>query len=145
MAAIQDILKKKEAHLFTIHPEASALDAATLMNDQHVGALIVVDQDRMVGIVSERDLLRRVIAQRLEPAGTTVKQIMTEDVICGLVDDQVDEVRQVMSEKRIRHLPVVDEQGKPVGMISIGDLNAWQLDGHAQTIHYLHQYIHGAA
>lgn len=145
MAHVSDILAAKDSVILSIRPDASALDAAMLMNEHKVGALIVVQSDRMVGIISERDLLRRVIAQRHDPAGTLVRDVMTTNVICCEQTDDVEAVREIMREKRIRHIPVMDGVQKPLGMISIGDLNAWQIHGHEKTIHYLHEYIHGAA
>lgn len=145
MARIRDLLAEKDSQLHAIARDDTVLQAAVLMNEQRVGALIVCEGDRMVGIITERDLLRRVIAAERMPASTRVEMVMTRDVICGVMEDQLDEVRQIMRERRIRHLPVVDDHGQPLGMISIGDLNAWQLDGQARTIHHLHEYIHGVA
>lgn len=145
MARIRDLFAQKDARLLAIPQTDSVLQAALLMNEERVGALIVCDQTHMVGILTERDLLRRVMAAQRDPAATSVASVMTRDVICGEMQDDLDDVREIMRERRIRHMPIVDEHGQPLGMISIGDLNAWQLDGQARTIHHLHEYIHGVA
>jgi len=143
MATIRDILNHKGNQIHTISPRATALDAAMLMNEHKIGALLVLDNDQLVGIITERDVLRKVVAQRQDPAHTGVKDIMTSKVICCHDKTPIEEVRGIFMSQRIRHLPVVDEQGQVAGMVSIGDLNAWQLDGQEQTIHYLQEYLYG--
>lgn len=108
----------------TIAQGASVLDGARKMNEHHVGSLVVLDTfDRMIGIISERDILTRVVADQRDPAATIVSTVMTEDVISCDPKTRLTEVRHMMTEKRIRHIPVLDE-GSLIGMISIGDLNA---------------------
>lgn len=145
MATIRDILHHKGTQIHTISPRATALDAAMLMNEHKIGALLVLDNDRLVGIITERDVLRKVVAQRQDPAHTHVQDIMTSKVICCHDKTTIEEVRSIFMSQRIRHLPVVAEQGQVAGMVSIGDLNAWQLDGQEQTIHYLQEYLYGYA
>ena len=143
MPTVQHVLERKGSQILTIGPDASALDAARLMNEHKIGALVVVDQEQVVGIVTERDMLRRVVAKRRDPAEADVRQVMTHEIVCAQPQMHLDEARSIFMHKRIRHLPVVDDAHQLVGMISIGDLNAWQLDGQEQELHYLHEYIHG--
>ncbi|MEX0885963.1 MAG: CBS domain-containing protein [Phycisphaeraceae bacterium] len=144
MATVSRILAGKGARVHTIDVAASVLDAARRMNEQRIGGLVVTGPDgQVVGIVTERDVLRRLVAQRRDPGETPVGEIMTRDVICCQPQTPVDEARQLFMQKRIRHLPVLDEQGGLAGLISIGDINAHDLDGQQLEIRYLHEYIHG--
>jgi len=112
----------------TISKACTALDAAKLMNEHHVGSLIVIDGfDDMIGIITERDLLTRVIAEERNPADTQVLSVMTNEVVSCSPETKLSEVRLLMRNERIRHIPVIDHtigKGSIVGMISIGDLNA---------------------
>ena len=145
MAKVSDILQRKGSKVYSIGPEASVLDAAITMNDDQVGALVVCDGKRVVGIVTERDMLRRVVAKRHDPADLKVADVMTSKVICCQLDTHLDEVRNIFMTRRIRHIPVVADDEKIKGLISIGDLNAWDLDGQEVTLHYLREYLYGAA
>ncbi len=98
-----------------------------------------------MGIITERDVLRRVVADRKDPAAAEVSSIMTTKLTCGRLDMPVGEAREIMRSRRIRHLPIVEDDGTVLGMISIGDLNAHQLDGQQQTIQYMHEYLYGGA
>ncbi len=110
--------------LHTISQACTTLDAARLMNEHHVGSLIVTDGfDDMCGIITERDILTRVIAEERAPIETQVSQVMTREVISCTSTTKLGAVRSMMKDKRIRHIPVIDE-GSIIGIISIGDLNA---------------------
>jgi CBS domain-containing protein len=114
------------------------------MNDCSVGALIVNNAGRMSGIFTERDVMRRVLAKRLDPASVTVAQVMTTDrVICCTPATSIEEARELMRSRRIRHLPILDAEGDVVGVVSIGDLNAHLATHQEVTIHYLEEYLHG--
>jgi CBS domain-containing protein len=143
MPTAKEILAVKGSRVASIHPDASVFEAAVAMNDQKIGALLVIEDGRMAGIFTERDILRRVVAQRRDAAATLVREVMTTEVACCQLHTTVDEARGVMKNRRIRHLPVVDENDKLLGLISIGDLNAHQNNTQEQTIHLLHQYIYG--
>ena len=143
MPTVQKILDMKGSEVLTVGPDASALDAARLMNEHKVGALVVVQDEQVVGIITERDMLRRVVARRQDPAEADVRHVMTDEIVCGHPGMSIDETRTVFMRRRIRHLPIVNEDRALVGMVSIGDLNAWLLDGQEQELHYLHEYIHG--
>jgi CBS domain-containing protein len=114
------------------------------MNDRRVGALVVVVDGQIEGIFTERDILRRVVAECRDPESTTVGQVMTRDLVCATACMSVDQAKAVFREKRIRHLPVVDPDGRPLGLISIGDVNAWAMDNHAVEINYLQEYLYGS-
>ena len=108
----------------TIAQGASVLDGARKMNEHHVGSLVVLDTfDKMIGIISERDILTRIVADQRDPATTVISQVMTAEVISCDPTTRLTEVRHLMTQKHIRHIPVLDD-GSLVGMISIGDLNA---------------------
>lgn len=145
MAKVRDILRRKGLEVISIGPSATVLDASTMMNDHKIGGLVVCDQGKVSGIITERDVLRRVVVEQKNPAQATVADVMTRDVICCQLDTPVDEARSIFMNQRIRHLPVVDADEQITGLISIGDLNAWDLDGKEVTIRYLHEYLYGAA
>jgi len=145
MATVREILRNKGSHVVSIGPEASALDAARLMNEKMVGSLLVMDGQNVVGIVTERDLLRRVLAERRDSAQTTVDEVMTAEILCCQPHTTIEEARLVMRDRRLRHLPVIDDAGQLHGLISIGDLNAFEAHSNEVTIHVLTEYIHGRA
>ena len=144
MATIQDILARKGAQVTSVTAEASVLEAAILMNEHKIGCLVVMDGPTVSGIFSERDVLRRVVAERRDPASVRVREVMTKEVICCRPDTDVNEARSVFRNRRIRHLPVVDREEKLVGLVSIGDLNAFDAVVQESTIHLLHEYIYGS-
>jgi CBS domain-containing protein len=143
MATVRDILAKKGSSVLSIGPAASVYDAARLMNDHKVGSLLVTEGERLVGIFTERDILQRVVAQRRDPVETAVADVMTGEVACCRLHTALEEARGVMKNRRIRHLPVVSDEGQILGLVSIGDLNAHENHSQEMTIHFLHQYIYG--
>ena len=142
MATVQVILARKGSDVVTIGTGETALAAAEKMNARGIGGLVVVEADRVVGIVTERDILRRVVAEQREPARARVHDIMSAPVATCRPDTSFAECRAFMTAKRIRHLPVVDEQGL-CGIVTIGDLLAQEVDEHQATIEYLNSYIQG--
>ncbi len=145
MATISDILAVKGAHVLSIGPTASVLDAATLMNEHKVGSLLVMDAGRLIGIITERDMLQRVLVVRRDPATTAVAEAMSTELVCCHRHTTLEEARGVLKNRRIRHLPVIDGDERLLGLISIGDLNAHQANDHERTISILHDYIYGRA
>ncbi len=143
MVKVQEIVSRKGAQVFTVGPEATVLEAALIMNDHRVGALVVLSDGHITGMFSERDVLRRVVAERRDPAATRVADVMTAEVACCTPETELEEARGAMKNRRIRHLPVVDSQDCLVGLISIGDLNAHEATAKEQTIHLLHEYLYG--
>lgn len=145
MVAVKDILKIKGSQVHTIDKEDTVLDAALKMNDHRIGALVVVGEERVWGIFTERDLLRRVVATQLDPAEIRVKQVMTENIVCCRSDTKITEAQGVFKNRKIRHLPVLDEIEHMIGLISIGDLNAYQANEQETTIRFLHEYLYGTS
>ena len=142
MATISDVLAKKGATVATITPDATALEAANLMNQRQIGALCVVKDESLVGVFTERDILTRVVSAQLDAATTKVADVMSSPVItCGPRGETAD-CATVMSHRRIRHLPVVDGD-KLVGLISTGDLMALDVTKKQAFIDDLYQYLHG--
>src|SRR5579872_5825979 len=131
MCTVREILSNKEPGVATIGPRKSALEAAVSMNEHKVGSLMVLDGDRVVGIITERDLLQRVLAEQRDAAKTPVEDVMTTEILCCQLHTTIDEARAVMKNRRVRHLPVVDDEGLH-GVISIGDLNAYE--AHSQDV-----------
>lgn len=142
MATAQTVLDRKGVDVQTIDKDASVLDAARRMNDKRIGALIVVGADKVLGIFTERDLLMRVVAKQLDPAQTPVHQVMTTPMACCTRQTKLTECKAVMTEKKIRHLPVV-EGGKLFGMVSSGDVLAYESEDKDTTIEYLSEYLYG--
>ena len=143
MPCVQDILAIKGAQVQAIGPEASVLHAARLMNEHKIGCLVVMDDERVVGMFSERDILRRVVVPCRDPATTTVAEVMTTEVVGCRPHTKLLEARGVMKNRRIRHLPVLDDEERLCGLISIGDLNAHDMHEHESTIYIMEQYIYG--
>lgn len=144
MGAVSDILQQKqERALRCTEPDETVLAATQRMNEYGIGALLVTDQGRLVGIFTERDVLRRVVAAELAPAGTRVADVMTSSIACCTPDTSIDDARNIFRQHRIRHLPVVTASGEVLGLISIGDLNAYDAIHQEVTIHFLHEYLHG--
>lgn len=142
MPTVQSILDRKGSDVATVRIDQSVLDAAKLMNDKHIGAVVVLSGDKVVGIFTERDILRRVVAVGLKPEDTQVENVMTSPMACCRRDTRLAEAIGVMTHKRIRHLPVVEE-GKLFGMISSGDIMATENSEQQATIEYLNEYLHG--
>jgi CBS domain-containing protein len=144
METLSEILREKAGDpLYTVDETRSALDAVRMMNEFSIGALIVTRDGRMTGIFTERDVLRQIVAEGLNPADVAVRDAMTSRVICCSPTTTIEEARSLMKNRRVRHLPILDSEGDVVGLISIGDLNAFLTSHHEVTIHYLHEYLHG--
>ncbi len=142
MPTAQAILEKKGSVVATVDREATVLEAAKRMNERHIGALVVTSGDMVVGIFTERDILNRIVAAGRDPGKTKVAEVMTSPMACCRRDTRLAECKGVMTQKRIRHLPVV-EDGKLYGMISSGDILASESADQQATIEYLHDYLHG--
>jgi CBS domain-containing protein len=138
--SVRLVLKQKGQDIWYVSPEACVYDAIEIMAEKYVGALLVVSEGNLVGVVSERDYARKVILQGKSSKQTQVKEIMTSPAIFVTPDHTVEESMRIMTEKHIRHLPVV-EDGKILGVVSIGDLVKWMISAQQQTISQLHSYI----
>ena len=141
MATARHLLDHKGRAIFSIGPDEPVLDAIRLMAEHHVGALVVMKGEQLVGIVSERDYARKVILKGRSSADTPVSQIMSSPVITVTLNSSVQDCMQLMTTRHLRHLPVV-EAGKLVGMVSIGDLVKAVMEEQKQTIEQLESYIH---
>jgi CBS domain-containing protein len=141
MTTVRHLLDRKDRALFSIEPEDPVLEAIRMMADRHVGALLVMRGSELAGIVSERDYARKVVLLGRSSAETPVWQIMSSPVVTVSLDSSIEDCMRLMTERRIRHLPVV-EQGGVIAMISIGDLVKAVIEEQQQTIEQLESYIH---
>ena len=140
MERVSDILKDKEGAVLTIASDASVFDMVKQMVDANVGSLLVTVDGRIEGIVTERDYLRRVTLDDRTDKDTPVSEIMTSPLIVVTPQTPVDECMAIMTDRRIRHMPVVDD-GEVVGIVSIGDVVKFQSQQQSFKIQYLTDYI----
>jgi CBS domain-containing protein len=143
MLRVKHLLARKGNDIWSVDAEVPVLAAIQIMADRHVGALPVLRDGQLVGVVSERDYARKVILLGRSSAETEVWQIMSSPVITVGLEDEVHHCMQVMTERHIRHLPVVDAAGSMVGMISIGDLVRGVIEEQQETIEQLERFITG--
>jgi len=141
MPKVSEILNRKGQDVVGVGPKHSVMDAVRLMNQHRIGAVVVVENKQVVGIFSERDLLTRIVSKGLHPEKTHIGEVMSTPVAYCAPDTEIAECRMAMTQKRIRHLPVIDSGGL-VGVISIGDVMAWEISEHQNTIRYLNEYIY---
>jgi CBS domain-containing protein len=141
MATVSALLKHKGRLIYSVPPDAPVLDAIKEMAERGVGALLVLQHDRLLGVVSERDYARKVILKGRSSSETLVSQIMSTPVLTVRPDQSVNDCMRIMTENRVRHLPVLDGE-RVVGVLSIGDLVRAVLEEQQQTIEQLEQYIH---
>lgn len=142
MLQVKHLLDEKGREIHAIAPDAPVLDAIRTMADRYIGALLVMREDTLVGIVSERDYARKVILLGRHSDSTPVSEIMTSDVLAVGPDDSVETCMRLCTESRVRHLPVVDN-AKVVGVISIGDLVKALISQQSAQIEQLERYIAG--
>src|SRR5881392_44141 len=139
---IDGILNQKSGDIFSISPEATVFEAIELMDNKNVGALLVMEADRLIGMLSERDYTRKVMLRGKRSRETKVAEIMSTDLKVVRPLEAVEDCLRLMTDKRIRHLPVVDGD-KVVGVISIGDLVKWVISCQSAAIAHLESYISG--
>lgn len=142
MAKVKDILALKGQSVWSVAPDSSVYDAMKLMAEKGIGALMVMQGEKLVGIISERDYARKVILQGRSSRTTQVKEIMTSHVLYAQPEQNIEECMAVMTDKRVRHLPVFDE-GRLLGVISIGDLVKSIITEQKFMIEQLEKYISG--
>jgi CBS domain-containing protein len=139
---IDSVLRFKGRQVWSIAPTATVYEAIVRMSDRGVGALLVISEGRLEGIISERDYARKVILKERSSKDTPVWEIMTDGIVTASSNNTVEECMRLMTENRIRHLPVVDG-GEVAGIVSIGDLVNWTITAHEETIGQLQGYIEG--
>ncbi len=142
MSTVADLMRGKGNDTATIAAEESVLAAAGQMNACRIGALVVTKAGRPCGIITERDIMTRVVAAERSARDTVVDDVMTSPVVTCTDHTTLDELRSVMRQKRIRHVPVTDAEQSLRGMVSIGDLNTAQVEDMTETIEYLEQYMY---
>ncbi len=142
MKLVSELLRAKEREIWSVKPDSSVLEALKLMADKNIGALLVFEEEKLVGIFSERDYARKVILKGKASKDTTVKEIMSSKVLYVKPEQSVEECMALMTDKRIRHLPVLEED-KVVGVISIGDVVKAIISDKDFMIHQLESYITG--
>lgn len=139
---LAEILRDKGSHVCQIHPEASISEAAKVMKLEHVGALLVMEEDAIVGIISERDMVTSVLATCSNPCEVKVHSVMSREVAVTKSSLSVRKAMRIVTRKRIRHLPIV-EDNKLLGVVSIGDLTKRVIAEEEGVIHSLYSYIYG--
>lgn len=141
MKTVQQLLDSKRHKLVSVAPDDTVLDALRVMAEKEIGAVVVLDKEHLAGIFSERDYARKVILHGKASKDTPVKEIMTEKVVCVSPDQSIEQCMGLMTDKRVRHLPVLEHK-KVVGVISIGDVVKEMLSEKEFVIKQLESYIH---
>lgn len=141
MKSVKQLLGDKQRTLLSVAPDDSVFTALETMAKHDVGALLVMEGSHLAGIFSERDYARKIILQGKSSRETKVREIMTDKVLCAKPELTVDEAMAIMSQKRIRHLPVMTADNQLLGIVSIGDLVKATIDEQAFVIAQLEQYI----
>jgi CBS domain-containing protein len=141
MKTVQQLLEAKHGRVVSVPPDTSVLDALRLMADKEIGAVLVLNGEHLVGVFSERDYARKVVLQGKASKDTPVREIMTDKVVCVRPTQTIEDCMGLMTDKRIRHLPVLENK-KVVGIISIGDVVKEMLSEQEFVIKQLESYIH---
>jgi len=139
---VGSLIRRKSGDVWSLAPAATVYDAVAMMADKRVGALLVMEKDQLLGIVSERDYARKLILQGRSSHDTPVSEIMSSPVVTVTPETTVEECMRIVTERRFRHLPVI-EKGKVTGMVSIGDLVNWVVSEQQETIRHLEAWIAG--
>ena len=142
MRNVSQIMERKGSQVVSVARQAPVLEAIRIMAEHHIGAVLVMDGDQLLGILSERDYARKVILQGRSSHDTAVAVIMSSPVVCVGPHDSIAECMSIMTEKHIRHLPVIEGE-RVIGVISIGDLVKEMIEEQKQEISLLQQYIAG--
>lgn len=140
---VRDILQNKGGEIWTTAPGNTVYEAIGLMGEKNIGALIAVEKGEVIGVLSERDYSRKVVLQGRTSRDTLVGDILTRPAVTVRRKDSIEKCMQLMTSNRIRHLPVVTEDNRPIGLISMGDLVNWVMQSQRHTIQQLQGYISG--
>lgn len=140
MGKVKNILQAKGSAVFSVEPGVTVFSAIQIMCEKNIGGLLITDNEKLVGIFTERDYARKLILKGKSSKDTKIKELMTENPVTVAPDSSIDDCMQIMSSKRIRHLPVVDGE-KLVGMISIGDVVRHIMEEQKDIIEHLEAYI----
>jgi len=139
---ISALLERKGSTVHAVAPAMTVIDAVAEMIRHRIGCIVVLDGNRLVGMFTERDVLRRVVGAAIDPKRAQVKEVMTADVITITPDTTVEQTMRIFTEKRCRHLPVIGND-RLLGLISIGDVSRWLADSHRAEAEHLKNYIAG--
>ncbi|WP_316785540.1 CBS domain-containing protein [Pedobacter frigiditerrae] len=140
MKTVQQILNTKPVQVFSVAPTTSVLDALQIMTDKNISALLIMNEDSLVGIFTERDYARKIVLQGKSSKDTAISDVMTANPITVTPSDSIELCMQIMTDKHIRHLPIADGE-KVAGMVSIGDVVKFIIADQKQTISQLESYI----
>lgn len=140
--SISEILDHKGSNVWTIEPDATVFEAIQMMSDKNIGAVLVTERDKLIGIVSERDYTRKVALKGKSSKELHVREIIPDRLFSVTPQHTVEECLRLMTERRVRHLPVLDGE-RILGIISIGDLVNWVISAQSTTISQLETYISG--
>lgn len=142
MKTVHQLLETKGSAVVSVAPDTNVFDALKVMAEREIGAVIVIEDGRLVGIMSERDYARKIVLRGRSSLDTRVREIMTERIVCARPQHTVSDCMTMMTNKRVRHLPVLDGE-RLVGILSIGDLVKETISEQEQIIRQLETYIHG--
>ena len=142
IGTVRDILTRKGKQVWSIRPDATVFDALKLMSEKNLGALLVMESGQLLGVMSERDYARKIVLVGKSSKETLVREIMSADLVCVTPQSTIDECMRLMTDKRMRHLPVV-QNDQVVGVISIGDLVNWIISAQQVALDQLEGYITG--
>ncbi len=145
METVKYLLQAKGSDVWSVGPDDSVLTALRLMADKNIGAVLVLEDGQLAGIMSERDYARKVILRDKSSHNTPVRHIMTSEVVCVRPDQTLTKCLALMTEKHIRHLPVVDRENNLLGLVSIGDVVKAVIEEQQILINHLEDYITGTA
>jgi CBS domain-containing protein len=140
MKTVNNIIQNNFKSIFSVSPETSVLDALKVMMDKNISALLVTEGSKLKGIFTERDYARKIILLGKSSKATKIEEVMTEKLVTIELSTSIDQCMQIMTERRIRHLPII-ENGLVIGIISIGDLVKFVIEDQKQTIEQLQSYI----
>ena len=139
---ISALLERKGSTVHSVPPTLTVAEAVAEMNRHRIGSIVIIEDGRLVGIFTERDVLRRVVGDGLDPKSSHVRDVMTTELITISPETTVDETMTLFTDKRCRHLPVISD-GRLVGLISIGDISRWVAETHQAEAEHLKNYIAG--